>query len=96
MTVIIPEIMLTLTVYVFMYTMLYPPQALVAFFFNGPTGVLTAWLAMIHQSAVVASMLSKWLLLPTPLRMLFEAVSISIMAKTANAKGNEGNDTGRI
>lgn len=74
MTVLLPQLILTAMVYVFMYSLLYPPQAVIAIFFNGPTGLLTAWLAMIHQSAVVASMLSRWLLLPTPLRMMFEAI----------------------
>lgn len=74
MTVLLPQLILTCIVYVLMYSMLFPPQALIAIFFNGPTGLFTAWLAMIHQSAVMASMISRWLLLPTPLRMLFEAV----------------------
>lgn len=73
MTILIPELIVTCLVYGFMYSMFYPPQALVAIFFNGPTGVFTAWLAMMQQSAMAARYVSAWIVLPTPMRMLFDA-----------------------
>lgn len=73
MTVLIPELIVTCMVYVMMYAMFYPPQAIVAIFFNGPSGIFTAWLAMIQQSARAARYVSMWIVLPTPMKMLFDA-----------------------
>lgn len=74
MSVMIPLLILTLVVYIAMYSMLYPLQAVIAVFFNGPTGLITAWFALLHQSAVMSNMIAKWFLFPTPLKMLFDAV----------------------
>jgi hypothetical protein len=73
-SMIIPQIVLTMTVFAIFYVFLYPPQAAIAFFFNGPSGIVTAWLALLHESTVASQLLSEIFLLPTPLQMLFDAV----------------------
>lgn len=74
MTIMVPEIALTGVVYSLFYVFLYPPQAGLAIFFNGPSGVITAAIALLHESAVAAQLISDMFLLPTPLRLLFDTV----------------------
>lgn len=73
-TILVPEIVLTAIVYTLFYIFLYPPQATMAIFFNGPSGMITAAIALLHESAVAAHLISNMFLLPTPLRLLFDAV----------------------
>jgi hypothetical protein len=67
-----------MVIYGLFYVFLYPPQAALALFFNGPSGVLTAWIALLHESAVASQLISEVLLMPTPLRLLFDAVGTNI------------------
>jgi uncharacterized protein involved in cysteine biosynthesis len=73
-SILIPELILTSVVFVLFYTFLYPVQAGVALFFNGPSGLVTAWLALLHESSMAAQLISEIFLLPTPLRSLFDTV----------------------
>lgn len=73
-TILVPEIVLTAIVYTLFYIFLYPPQATMAIIFNGPSGMITAAIALLHESAVAAHLVSNMFLLPTPLRLLFDAV----------------------
>ncbi|CAN6641431.1 hypothetical protein TRVA0_018S02322 [Trichomonascus vanleenenianus] len=73
-TILVPQLILTFIVYTLFYAFLYPPQAAMAIFFNGPTGIFTASLALMHESSVAAQLISNMFLLPTPLKLLFDAV----------------------
>lgn len=73
-SIIIPELILTTIVFILCYTFLYPLQALVALIFNGPSGLITTWLALLHQSSIASHLVSGIILLPTPLRSLFDMV----------------------
>lgn len=72
--VLLPEIMLFVFMYFMFYIFLYPPQAVLALFFNGPSGIITAWIAILHESTVAAHLLAEATVLPTPLRGVFDSV----------------------
>ncbi|KAG5354811.1 hypothetical protein CJU89_6605 [Yarrowia sp. B02] len=73
-TIFLPQIVLTMVVFFFMYLFFYPISAAFAFLFNGPTGLFTAWIALLQQSTVIAGILGDMFLLPTPMKMLFDSI----------------------
>jgi hypothetical protein len=72
--ILVPEILLLFAVFPLFYVLFYPIQAVAAFFFNGPSGIFTAWVATMHQAAVATQILSQWFILPQPLAAMFETV----------------------
>lgn len=74
MTVVIPEIIVASITFFCMYSVLFPLQAALFTFLNGPAGIVTAFLIIWHQSAVFTRKLLAIFVLPTPLKMLFDAV----------------------
>ncbi|PRT54473.1 Outer spore wall protein RRT8 [Wickerhamiella sorbophila] len=71
---VLPQIVLSIAVLVFCHMFLFPPQAALAIFFNGPTGLITSWIATIQQAMALTMALSEIMLMPAPLRMLFDAI----------------------
>lgn len=57
-----------------MHLYFFPPQALVAVFFNGPTGIFTAWIAILQQSGIISRFIIEKTLLPGPLKSIFDSV----------------------
>lgn len=60
--------------FIFIHVWFYPPQAIVAMFFNGPTGLITAWIAILHQSGLISRYIIERTILPEPLRNIFDSV----------------------
>lgn len=75
--------LLSLVVFPAFYLFAYPVQAVAAFFFNGPSGIFTAWVATMHQAAVATQILSHWLILPQPLTSIFDTVIFSAFLATS-------------
>lgn len=74
LAVLVPQLMLFIGMYLLFYIFLYPPQAALALFFNGPSGIVTAWIAILHESTVAAHLFAEATVLPTPLRGVFDSV----------------------
>lgn len=70
----VPQIVLTFVVFTLVYVFLYPPQAAIGLLFNGPVGLLGAWIGMAQEAAAFTQILSAILLMPTPLRIMFDAI----------------------
>ncbi|GMM34070.1 hypothetical protein DASC09_013950 [Saccharomycopsis crataegensis] len=72
--VVIPQIIITVLVFTFVHIWFYPPQAFVATFFNGPTGLITSWFAILQQSGIISRMIIEKTILPGPLKKIFDSV----------------------
>lgn len=72
----VPQITLTFGVIILSYMFLYPPQAVMAFVLNGPTGLVGASIGMMQQSLAITRGISELFLFPRPLRILFDGVLV--------------------
>ncbi|ODQ63932.1 hypothetical protein NADFUDRAFT_27614 [Nadsonia fulvescens var. elongata DSM 6958] len=59
-----------------MFVCLYPFHAIFGLALNGPSGLFTSGISLFFECSVVAGMLSNWLLLPGPLKSLFDSVLV--------------------
>lgn len=73
-TVAGPMMLLTFVVFTLCYIFLYPTEAAISFFFNGPAGVVTAWIAISQQAMAFTRAIAGLWLLPTPLRIMFDSI----------------------
>lgn len=74
MTILVPQLVLTLAVYLIVFFTCYPLEATILFFMSGPPGLFYAWIAVLQQSSVVSIFLVKTILLPEIQRVAFDAV----------------------
>lgn len=72
----IPNVVLIVVTIFLSYVFLYPPQAVLAFVLNGPTGVVGAFIAMLQQAVAISRGLSELFLLPKPLKTIFDGVLV--------------------
>lgn len=70
----LPEILLYIVVLLVLGVLLYPAQTAIALVFNGPIGIITAWVALLNEVAVTVQFISQLLLLPKPLRVMFDTI----------------------
>lgn len=74
MTVLIPQVALTFSIYAAMFLFLYPIEVVVYTFLTGPLGFFTAWVAICQQAGFISGLLVTYLLMPEILRSAFDAV----------------------
>lgn len=72
----IPQVILTVSVFVVAYAFLYPPQAALAFLLNGPAGTIAAFISLFQQATSITRSISEVFLFPKPLRVLFDGVLV--------------------
>lgn len=65
---------MTATVFVVLFVTLNVFQTMLGFAMNGPVGIIIAWVNFIHEVDLVSQIVSKFLLYPKPLQLLFETV----------------------
>lgn len=74
MTILVPQLILTLVIYLLMYLTFYPVQAFFAVIFYGPAGLITTWFTVLQQSGMVSAFIVTFLLMPEIQRVAFDAV----------------------
>lgn len=73
-SILVPQLIITLVIYVLMYTMFYPVQAVLAGFLYGPGGLVTAWFSVLQQSGMVAGLIVVMILMTEIQKVAFDAV----------------------
>lgn len=58
----------------FVHIFFYIPQALVAVFFNGPTGIVVAWIGCLQQAGIISRLIIDRTVMPGTLTRIFDVV----------------------
>lgn len=74
LSILAPQLAMTLVIYMMMYIMFYPVQAVLACFLYGPGGIVTAWFSVLQQSGMVAGFIVVVVLMPEIHKVAFDAV----------------------
>lgn len=70
----VPQVLITVSVFVVAYAFLYPPQAALAFILNGPAGPVATFISMFQQASAINLSISQMFLYPKALYILFDGV----------------------
>lgn len=74
MTILVPELIFILLIYVFTYILLFPAQAIVTVMLSGPAGLVAAWITVLQQASLISTILCSIFVLPQVQRVVFDAV----------------------
>lgn len=73
LSILAPQLAITLVIYMMMYIMFYPVQAVLSSFLYGPSGFVTAWFSVLQQSGMVAGFIVVVVLMPEIQKVAFDA-----------------------
>lgn len=73
-TILLPQLVLTLVIYLIMFSLFFPPQALVYTLLMGPLGVIGAWYSLILQASTLSIFVVTISLMPHIQRVAYDAV----------------------
>ncbi|CAH2354685.1 hypothetical protein CLIB1423_18S01354 [[Candida] railenensis] len=74
LTILVPELVFILLIYVVSYILLFPAQAIVAVVLAGPGGLVGSWISVLQQASHISTILCSILVLPEVQRVVFDAV----------------------
>ncbi|CAK9437470.1 uncharacterized protein LODBEIA_P18480 [Lodderomyces beijingensis] len=74
LTVLIPQLMITMTIYSLMFIFIYPAQLVVYMLLTGPLGMVFAWYSIYWTSSTIACFLVTVTLLPYIQKVAYDAV----------------------
>ncbi|EMG48119.1 RRT8 Outer spore wall protein RRT8 [Candida maltosa Xu316] len=73
-TILVPQLTLTLIIYLIMFSLFFPPQAVVYTLLMGPLGVIGAWYSLISQASTLSIFAVTISLMPHIQRVAYDAV----------------------